>query len=86
MVHFANGEFTVKKIEIHAAGIKGCFAMGAGGKIMTDCGCRVTAVVSETELGRLMALASDRMAAGVGFGAFAKADELKKRLLFTLAP
>ena len=31
-----------------------------------------------------MALASDRMAAGVGFGAFAKADELKKRLLFTL--
>ncbi len=31
-----------------------------------------------------MALASERMAAGVGFGAFAKADELKKRLLFTL--
>ncbi len=31
-----------------------------------------------------MALASDRMAAGAGFGALAKADELKKRLLFTL--
>ena len=31
-----------------------------------------------------MASASDRMAAGAGFGALAKADELKKRLLFTL--
>ena len=31
-----------------------------------------------------MALASDSMAAGAGFGALAKADELKKRLLFTL--
>ena len=31
-----------------------------------------------------MASASDRMAAGSGFGALAKADELKKRLLFTL--
>ena len=31
-----------------------------------------------------MASASDRMAAGAGLGALAKADELKKRLLFTL--
>ena len=31
-----------------------------------------------------MASASDRMVAGAGFGALAKADELKKRLLFTL--
>ncbi len=31
-----------------------------------------------------MASASDRMAAGAGFSALAKADELKKRLLFTL--
>ena len=31
-----------------------------------------------------MASASDSMAAGAGFGALAKADELKKRLLFTL--
>ncbi len=31
-----------------------------------------------------MASAADRMAAGAGFGALAKADELKKRLLFTL--
>ena len=31
-----------------------------------------------------MASAADRMAAGGGLGAFAKADELKKRLLFTL--
>ena len=31
-----------------------------------------------------MASPSDRMAAGAGFGAFAKADELKKRLWFTV--
>ena len=31
-----------------------------------------------------MATSSERMAAGVGLGAFAKAEELKKRIWFTL--
>ena len=31
-----------------------------------------------------MASSADRMAAGAGFGALAKADELKKRLWFTV--